>query len=101
MINRVALTRANITDAQGMKQVCPRQGAIYADKGYCLNPSKIAATKRNCHLAAIKRNNMKGKNHDLDRWISSFRAPYERVFSKIRKRVRYRGLVKNIFTAIM
>jgi IS5 family transposase len=44
---------------------------------------------------------MKGKNHDLDRWISGIRAPYERVFSKIEKRVRYKGVVKNFFAALM
>jgi hypothetical protein len=41
--------------------------------------------------------NMKDKNHDLDCWISGIRAPYERVFSKIEKRVRYKGIVKNFF----
>jgi hypothetical protein len=30
------------------------------------NTSKVAAAKRGCHLAAIKKNNMKGKNKDLD-----------------------------------
>ena len=35
MINKIAITPANVTDAQGMKHVCPSQGAIYADKGYC------------------------------------------------------------------
>jgi IS5 family transposase len=101
MINKVALTKANVTDAQGMRHVCPRQGAIYADKGYCTKPARTASAIKGCHLAAIKRNNMKGKNHDLDRWISGIRAPYERVFSKIEKRVRYRGLVKNFFAALM
>ena len=37
MINKVAITPANVTDAQGLKNICPSQGAIYADKGYC-NP---------------------------------------------------------------
>jgi IS5 family transposase len=101
MINRVALTPANVTDANGMQPVCPSQGAIYADKGYCTAPARIAAAKAGCHLAAIKRNNMIGKNRDLDRWISGLRAPYEWVFSRIRKRVRYRGVLKNLFSALM
>jgi IS5 family transposase len=101
LINKIAVTKANVTDAQGMKHVCPKQWAIYADKGYCVKPAKVAAAKRVGHLAAIKKNNMKGKNRDLDRWISVIRAPYERVFSKICKRVRYRGLVKNVFSAFM
>jgi len=44
---------------------------------------------------------MKDKNRDLDRWISSIRAPYESVFSKQRKRVRYCGISKNQFSAFM
>lgn len=31
LINKVAITPANITDAKGLKHVCPKQGAIYAD----------------------------------------------------------------------
>lgn len=53
------------------------------------------------HLAAIMKNNMKGKNKDKDRWLSSIRAPYERVFSKQSKRLRYCGIAKNQFAAFM
>lgn len=101
LINKVAITPANKTDAQGLDHVCPGQGAIYADKGYCTKPAKQAADKRNCHLAAIKKNNMKGKNRDQDKWFSSLRSPYERVFSKRNKRVRYKGVAKNQFAAFM
>ena len=38
--------------------------------------------RKGCHSAAIKKNNMTGKNRDKDRWLSQRRAPYERVFSK-------------------
>lgn len=44
---------------------------------------------------------MKGKDRDLDRWISAIRAPYECVFSKLRKRTRYCGIAKNQFAAFM
>ena len=101
LINKVAVTPANLTDAQGLKHVCPNQGGIYADKGYCTKPAKEAAAKKNCHLAAIKKNNMKDKNRDKDRWYSKLRAPYERVFSQDPKRVRYRGIAKNQFAAFM
>ena len=101
LINKIAVTPANLTDAQGLKHVCPSQGAIYADKGYCTKPAKQAAAKRNSHLAAIKKNNMKDKNADQDRWYSKLRAPYERVFSQDPKRVRYKGVAKNQFAAFM
>ena len=92
MINKVAITKASIIDSKGMKHVIPNTGAIYADKGYC---------DKNAKAAAAKKNNMRGKNRDLDRWITTLRSPYERVFSKTRKRVRYLGVEKNQFTAFM
>ena len=39
MINKVAVTPANVTDAQGFDQVAPEpRGLSHADKGYCTNP---------------------------------------------------------------
>ena len=52
LINKVAITPANVTDAQGMKHICPTQGAIYGDKGYCTAPARTSAARRGCHLAA-------------------------------------------------
>jgi IS5 family transposase len=101
LINKVATTPANLPDAQGMRHVCPTQGAVYADKGYCTAPARQAAAHRRCHLAAIQRNNMTTKNRDRDRWYSHLRAPYERVFAQRPKRVRYRGVAKNQFAAFL
>jgi transposase, IS5 family len=100
-INKVAVTPANVTDAQGLKHVCPNQGAAYTDKGYCIQPARTIAARKGCHLAAIKKNNMKDKNRDKDRWYSQLRAPYERVFSQAPKRVRYKGIAKNQFAEFM
>lgn len=101
LINKVAITPANVTDAKGLKHICPSQGAAYADKGYCDENSKRTAAKKNCHLAAILKNNMHGKNKDKDRFYSAIRAPYERVFAHRNKTVRYRGIAKNQFAAFM
>ena len=49
----------------------------------------------------MKKNNMKEKNKDLDRFYTKLRSPYERVFSKTSHRVRYQGIAKNQFTAFM
>ena len=99
LINKVAITPANLPDAKGLKHVCPRQGAVYGDKGYCLKPARQEILRRGCHDATIKKNNMKSKHKDLDRWHTRCRSPYERVFSKLNHRVRYRGIAKNQFTA--
>lgn len=101
LINKVAVTPANLTDDQGFRHVCPRSGAVYADKGYCVKPVVRETKRRGIHLAAIKKNNMKDKNRDLDRWLSGIRAPYERVFSQQNRRVRYGGIAKNQFAEFM
>lgn len=94
LINKIAATSAEVTDAQGLEHVCPKSGAVYADKGYCVSPAKITLKRNGCHNATIKKNNMRGKNRDKDRWISGIRSPYERVFAHRNKRVRYKGLKK-------
>ena len=41
--------------------------------------------------AAILKHNMHGKNKNLDRWRTSVRETFEGMFSKFKKRARYRG----------
>jgi len=94
LINKVAATPAQITDAKGLKHVCPESGAVYADKGYCTDPAQQVLKRHGCHNGTIKKNNMKGKNKDKDRWLSGIRSPYERVFAHRNKRVRYKGVAK-------
>lgn len=93
MITKVAVTPANTTDADGARHVLPRDGAVLGDKGYVGAIRDIVG--RGLHPMIIKRNNMRDKNADLDRWISKLRSPYEGTFSKQNRRVRYRGIVKN------
>ena len=102
LITKIAVTPANIPDEQGFKYICPRAGEmVFGDKAYCLKPAKTEMLKRGCYPAAILKNNMIGKNKDLDRWRSKMRSPYEGIFSKFEKRTRYKGLVKVQFQAIM
>ncbi|WP_419234540.1 transposase [Rickettsia endosymbiont of Nabis limbatus] len=101
MINKVAVTPANVTDRKGFKHVMPSSGATYVDKGYCTISTKNAAAKKGVHLCAIKKNNMKDKNFDLDKYYTKIRAPFEMVFSKDNKRVRYIGIAKNQFSEFM
>ena len=101
LINRVSVTPANVTDGDGFSLVCPDGGAVYADKGYCSEDLQKFAKSKQVHLAAIKRNNMKSKNKDLDSFITKIRSPYERVFSKQERRVRYVGVAKNQFAELI
>lgn len=94
-IERIAATPANIPDQEGFKHICPRSGEItFGDKAYCLKKAQDAMKKYDVQSATILKNNMAGKNKDLDRWRSGVRAPFESVFSKFEKRARYRGLAK-------
>ena len=97
LVNRVAATSGEVTDAAGLAYVCPSGGAVYADKGYCGRDAIDTLDANGCHDATIKRDNMKIKNRDKDRWISRMRSPYERVFSKTPNRMRYLGLDKAQF----
>ena len=101
LINKVSITPANVSDAKAFKHVCPNSGATYVDKGYCTKSASNSAKGKGVHLAAIKKNNMIGKNFDLDRYYTKIRSPFERVFSKDNKRARYTGIAKNQFSAFM
>jgi len=98
LINKVKITTANEQDGNHVGSICPQTGAVFGDKGYCTKNSEKLIKSKGCHAATIKKINMKNKNKDLDKWYSYLRFPYERVFSKIRRRVRYIGIVKNQFS---
>jgi len=93
MITKVAVKPANVTDSDGAKHILPKRGAVAGDKGFIGAIGEML--RRGLHPMIIKRNNMKDKNSDLDRWITKLRCPYEGTFSKQNKRVRYKGVVKN------
>ena len=94
LINKVAATSAEVTDADGLSHVCPNGGAVFGDKGYCVRPAQRILKRKGCHDATIKKNNMKGKDRRKDGWLSAMRSPYERVFAHRNKSVRYRSLKK-------
>ena len=100
-VNKVAATPANVTDARGVRHVCPDQGAVFGDKGYCTQPAQAAPKRKGCHNATIKKRNMKGRDADRDRWYAHLRMPCERVFSKRSNRVRYKGQARVQFQVAM
>jgi IS5 family transposase len=101
LINKVAVTPANVPDQDGLALICPDEGMIFGDKAYCLSSAQQAMHAHGCHSGAILKNNMKRKNKDKDRWLTSMRAPFEGVFSKDETRARYRGLMKMQLQAFM
>jgi len=101
LINKIAVTSGEKSDGKTVKHILPKQGAVYGDKGYCVDSSAREIKRRNLHNATIKKNNMIGKNKDKDRFISKIRSPYERVFSKMPKHTYYKGIAKNQFAEFM
>ena len=100
-ISKVAVLPANITDSQALKHICPNQGLVFADKGYCDKSAQSIIRKNQCVSKAILKNNRKGKDFIKDAKISKMRMPFERVFSKQNKRARYKGVEKNQFQGFM
>ena len=94
LIQKVAVTAANVSDQEGFQYICPDGGMVFGDKAYCLKEAQQQMQAHGCHSGAILKDNMKGKDRDKDRWLTKVRAPFEGIFSKIEKRARYRGLAR-------
>ncbi len=101
LISKAAATTAKVGDEKGLKHVCPKGGMVIGDKAYCLKEAQLAMKINGCHSGAILKNNMKNKNHDKDKFISRLRMPFESTFSKMNKKVRYRGIAKVQFQVTM
>ena len=58
LIQKVAVTAANISDQEGIKYVCPDGGMVFGDKAYCLSSAQKIMQAHGCHSGAILKNNM-------------------------------------------
>ena len=101
LISKTAATTARIPDAKGLKHVCPKSGMVVADKAYCTKDAQRTIRQKGCHSGAILKNNMLGKDHRKDKFLTRLRMPFEGTFSKMDKRVRYRGIAKVQFQCTM
>ena len=101
IITKVAATKASLPDSKGLKHVCPKQGMVMADKGYCTKEAQLIIRANGCHSGAILKNNMIGKDFKKDAFLTKIRMPFEGVFSKMSKRVRYRSIRKVQFQVTM
>ena len=97
LIDRVAATSGEVTDAAGLAYVCPSGGAVYADKGDRGRDAIDTLEASGRHDATIEHDNMKIEDRDKDGRISRMRSPYERAFSKTPNRMRCPGLDKAQF----
>jgi len=97
LINKVAVTPANVLDFKMTENICPKQGMVFCDKLYDCKQANQAIIGNNCFLGTLRKNRNPLKNKDLDKWRSAIRMPFEGTFSKLRKRSKFRGLTKMTF----
>lgn len=101
LIEKVAVTPANILDDKVIDNVCPKNCMVFADKLYDTNKVKLILKSKGCHSGIIEKNNRKNRNHDLNSWRSKTRMPFEGSFSKLRKRAKFRSNVKVLMQCYM
>ena len=90
----VAVTPANMPDQKVLGSLLPRMGMVFLDKLYDCREADRWIQASGCYAGTIRKNNNKNKNRDVDRWRSGIRMPFEGVFSKVRKRAKFRGRAK-------
>jgi len=100
LITQVAVTPANTPDYKAVKDITPKQGMVFMDKGYDYKEADEWIREKNCVPATLRKNNNKQKNFDLDSWRSKVRMPFESTFSKQRKRAKYRGQTNVTFQCL-
>ena len=94
LIDKLAVTPANVLDFEALPDIVPRDAMVFCDKMYDVKKSDLILRANHCHAATIRKNNNQNKNRDLDRWRSAIRMPFEGNFSKLRKRAKFRSLLK-------
>ena len=97
MIDKLAITAANILDPRALANICPKNQMVFMDKLYDTKKANLILAANGCAAGTIRKNNNKNKNRDLDRWRSKVRMPFEGIFSKLKKRTKYRGKLKVLF----
>ena len=97
MISKLAITPANVLDFKTVKNICPQNQVIFADKLYDCKEANFWIKANDSYPATIRKNNNKIKNRDLDKYRSATRMPYEGTFSKLEKRARYKTTRKVAF----
>lgn len=101
LIDKVALTPANVLDFQALKNICPENQMVFMDKLYDCKTADLVLEINNCASGTIRKNNNKNKNKDLDKWRSKIRMPFEGTFSKMSKRAKFRGKTKMAMQCFM
>jgi len=94
LIEKVAVTSANVLDDKLISNICPNNCMVFADKLYDTNKVKLILKSKGCHSGIIEKKNRKNRDFGLNGWRSKTRMPFEGSFSKLRKRAKFKSNVK-------
>ena len=95
MINKVAITKANVTDDNddAVKAILPSQGAVTGDKGFV---GAIPIIEQNlCHTMIILKSNMKQKNKDKYRFVTKLLLLLRVCFPSRKNALVIKGFTKS------
>jgi len=70
---KVAEIPANVPDGKTLKHICPKEGMVFGDKGYCSKEASLPMKQNGCVSKAILKNNMSKKDFERDRRITKQR----------------------------
>lgn len=97
LIEKTAITPANVPDFKVVDRICPKQGQVFMDKLYDTKRTDSIIRGSGCSPGTIRKNNNPNKNFDLDKWRSQIRMPFEGTFASFPKRARYKSQAKVSF----
>lgn len=101
LIEKLAVTPANVNDATAFPLVCPWGKRILADRGYDTWLVRDTMKDKGCIDRVMRLTKRKDFNSQRNKDLSRRRAPWEMVFSHTNKRTRYMGLKKTTLQVIM
>jgi IS5 family transposase len=101
LIEKVCVTPANTPDFKAIKNIAPKNKAIYTDKGYDYAEATIEIERIGSTHLNIQKNNNKDKNFDRDNYRTKMRMLFKGTFAHMRKQARYKGLIKTSFQVFM
>lgn len=101
LIERMWVTPANVNDADAFKLVCPIEKEVVADRAYDTWKVRGILRDKRCKDGVMRLKHRKDFCKRRNKRLSSRRAPWEHVFSKMSKRTRYMGRIKTYMQALM
>ena len=100
LIEKIAVTPANVNDANAFPLVCPWEKRILADRGYDTWVVRGTMKKKGCIDGVMRLTRRKDFDKQRNKELSKRRAPWEHVFSKMSRRTRYMGVEKTWLQAL-